>query len=42
MVVYGVAFHQSPVADGKRTITYRCPQSVYGPLVGTVRAQWPD
>ena len=41
VVLVGVAFHQSPVQDGKRVITGHGPESVYGQLIGMIQERWP-
>ena len=39
--IWGVAFHQSELIDGARTITCHGPQSVYAALVKEIRSKWP-
>jgi hypothetical protein len=39
--IFGVAFHQSELTDGARTITCHGPKSVYGSLIQEIRNKWP-
>jgi hypothetical protein len=39
--IWGVAFHQSELIDGVRTITCHGPKSVYAALVNEIRCKWP-
>lgn len=39
--IWGVAFHQSELIDGARTITCHGPKSVYAALVNEIRCKWP-
>ncbi len=41
-LVFGVAFHQSGMSEGKRIITCHGPRSVYGSLIAAVRDRWPE
>lgn len=38
--IFGVAFHQSKLIDGKRIITCHGPRSVYGKLFSAVEDRW--
>jgi hypothetical protein len=39
--IWGVAFHQSDLIDGVRTITCHGPKSVYAILINEIRSKWP-
>jgi hypothetical protein len=39
--IVGVAFHQSDLVDGARTITCHGPKSIYGALLQAIRNKWP-
>ncbi len=39
--IFGVAFHESDLVDGKRTVWCHGPKSVYGVLVQEIRKKWP-
>jgi hypothetical protein len=39
--IFGVAFHQSKLIDGTRTITCHGPKSVYGALLHEIQSKWP-
>ncbi len=41
-LVFGVAFHQSGISEGKRIITCHGPRSVYGPLIDAIRDKWSE
>lgn len=41
-LVFGVAFHQSPIFENKRIITCHGPRSIYGPLIEAIREKWPE
>lgn len=40
--VFGVAFHQSDIANNRRIITCHGPKSVYGTLIEAIRKKWPE
>jgi hypothetical protein len=40
--INGVAFHQSDLIDGARTITCHGPKSVYGALIQEMQNKWPS
>lgn len=40
--IFGVAFHQSELVEGKRTITCHGPKSVYQNLLGEIARKWPS
>lgn len=40
--IFGVAFHQSDLVEGKRTITCHGPKSVYQNLLREVALRWPS
>ncbi len=40
-ILFGVAFHQSDLKDGKRTITCHGPRDVYARLLEKIRERWP-
>ena len=40
--IFGVAFHQSELIDGMRTITCHGEKSVYDVLVRKIKGRWPD
>lgn len=37
----GMAFCESPIVDGERTLTCHGPQSIYGSMIERVRPRWP-
>jgi hypothetical protein len=39
--IFGLAFHQSKLVDGNRTITCHGPKSVYGALIQEIQSKWP-
>ncbi|MET4247227.1 hypothetical protein [Bradyrhizobium sp. LA6.7] len=40
--IFGVAFHQSELVGGKRTVTCHGPKSVYQNLLGEIARKWPS
>jgi hypothetical protein len=38
--IFGLAFHQSKLIDGSRTITCHGPKSVYGTLIQKIQSKW--
>lgn len=40
--IFGVAFHQSELVEGKRTITCHGPKSVYQNLLAEIARKWPS